>query len=364
MKFPLPPHHWFIICKVVAFGLLLSFHTGINETVDFFLLLTLITLFILRLRIKKMELTLLLDFALIIFVADWWDQSTYALLLTLFEAIYRKKYTALLALIYIVLLPNVNLPLLTLTILCGFFLGSWEDGKVTEQRRRFQLHQNIHELEDLNHELSEATSITERSATLAERARISRDIHDNAGHDIIAANLAFQSLRGLLESESVDVLDMYDTTLERLSNGVDKIRDILHNQIPTNVASVEYLQKICADFTTCSISFRHHGNTEQVPAYLWHVFSACLKESLTNVSRHAAASFVKVELDVSTHIARLSIENDGASHTTNTPTGRGISNLRYRIHAVGGNLSTSKDKGVFRVICVVPITNLDNGVEV
>jgi len=364
MKFPLTPHHWFIVCKVFGFGLLLSFHVSIDEPVDFFLILTLITLFILRLRIKKTELTLLLDFALIIFVADWWDQSTYALLLTLFEAVYRKKYMALLALIYITLLPDVSLTLLTLTILSSFFLGNWEEEKITEQQRRFQLHQNIHELEDLNHELAGAISIAERSTTLAERARISRDIHDNAGHDIIAANIAFQSLRGLLESEPDHVLEMYDTTLERLSSGVDKIRDILHNQIPTHVASVEQLQKICADFTTCSISFRHHGNAEQLPTYLWHVFSTCLKESLTNVTRHAGASFVKVELDVSTHIVRLSIENDGVPHTTTAPAGRGISNLRYRINAIGGNLSTSKDKGLFRVICVVPITNLENGVEV
>lgn len=364
MKFPLTPHHWFILCKVFGFGWLLTFHIAIDRPDDFFLILALITLFILRLRIKNTELTLLLDFSLIVFTASWWTPATYALFLTLFEAVYRKKYMALLALIYVTLLPEVDLPLLTLSILSGFFLGSWEDEKVAEQQKRFGLHQSVHQLEDLNQELADSINVAERSATLAERARISRDIHDNAGHDIIAANLAFQSLRGLLESESEDVLEMYDATLKRLSSGVDKIRDILHNQIPTNVASVEQLQTICANFTTCSISFRHHGNAEQIPAYLWHAFSMCLKESLTNVTRHSSASFVKVELDIAPHIARLFIENDGVSQGASTPAGRGISNLRYRIHAVGGNLSTTKDNGMFRVICVVPITNLENGVEV
>jgi len=359
MKFLPSPYHWFIICKATGFGLLLS-QTNVYNPIDFFLILTFVTLTILRLRIPKTELTLLLDFALIVFIVNWWELAIYALLLTLFEAIYRRKYIALLTLVYITLLPDVSLTLPILTLLSSLFLGNWEREKEFQQEQRFQLRQNIHELEDLNQEIVVATSVTERSATLAERARISRDIHDNAGHDIIAANIAFQSLRGLLESESDDVLEMYDVTLNRLSSGVDKIRDILHNQIPTQVASVEQLQKICADFTTCSINFYHYGNAEQVPTYLWHVFATCLKESLTNVARHANASFVKVELDISAHITRLSVENDGAPTTSGAPVGRGISNLRYRINAVGGNLSTNQDKDLFRVICVVPITDQEN----
>jgi len=351
MKFQFAPHHWLIICKILGFSLLLFFRIEVEEQVGFFLFLALITLFILRLRIKKMELTIFIDCLLCILVMFWWDDAFYALLIVLFEALARKKYLALLTLIYFYTAPEFLL-LFLITGLGGYFLGCWIDEKENDLQRRFELKGQIYELESLSNELSVAAIQDARMATVAERARITREIHDNAGHDIIAAYISFQTLRGLVEDE--EVLAMYDATLERLSGGVGKIRDILHNLMPTGTPSIEQLEKICDEFPL-KVEFKSYGNMDHVPAYIWNTLSVCLKEALTNVSRHAVANYVKVEIDISTHIARLYVENDGIMNN-HAPAGRGLANLRYRIGAVGGNLSVNKNSGVFRMICVVPLT--------
>jgi len=350
MTLKIAPHHWLIICKVLGFSLLFTFRIEPEEQVGFFLLLSLIALFVLRLRIQKAELTIFIECLLCISMMFWWDDAGYALLIVLFEALARKKYLSLLTAIYFYTIPEF-LFLFLITSLGGYFLGCWIDEKENDLKRRFELKRQIYESESLSDELVKGAVGDAQMATVAERARISREIHDNAGHDIIAAYISFQTMRDLIKEEQL--LEMYDATMGRLSDGVGKIRDILHNLTPTGVPCVGQLEKICEAFPL-EIAFKSYGNMDDVQAYIWNTLGNCLKEALTNASRHAAPSYVKVEIDVSTYIVRLYVENDGVMNHT-VPAGRGLANLRYRIGSVGGNLSVNKADGIFKMICVIPL---------
>ena len=350
MKFQFAPHHWLIICKTLGFGLLFFLLIEVGEHIGFFLFLALIALFGIRQRIPKMELTIFIDCLLCILIMFWWDYAGYALLIVLFEALARKKFLALLTIIYFYSAPEF-LFLFLITSLGGYFLGCWIDEKEIDFKRRFELKGQVYELEALTDELAKSALDDARTSAVAERARISREIHDNAGHDIIAAYISFQTLRDLIEDE--EIIEMYDATLERLSGGVGKIRDILHNLTPTGTPSIGQLEKICDEFPL-QVEFKAYGNMDTIPAYIWNTLSICLKESLTNAQRHATPSYVRAEVDVSPHIVRLYVENDGTTDNK-APAGRGLSNLRYRIHAVGGNLSTNKVDGIFKLICVIPL---------
>ena len=104
----------------------------------------------------------------------------------------------------------------------------------------------------------------------------------------------------------------------------------------------------------CPIDFRTYGDTSRIPMYVWNVLISCLNECLTNVARHSRAETVKVTLDATHHIVRLCVENDGALEAQHGVDGIGLSNLRNRAKAIGGNLSV--DAGdVFRAVCVIPI---------
>lgn len=350
MKFQFAPQHWLIICKVLGFSLLFFFCIEAGDRVGFFLFLALLTLFILRQRIKKMDLTIFIDCFLCILLMSSWEYASYALLIVIFEALAKKQYVTLLTMVYFYTSPEFLL-LFLMNGLGGYFLGCWADERENDLQRHFELRGQVYELASRSDELAAATIQDARMATVAERARISREIHDNAGHDIIAAYISFQTLRDLMTDG--EILDMYDATLERLSGGVGKIRDILHNLTPVGTPSIGQLEKICAEFPL-EIYFKSHGDMSDVPTYIWNTLAICLKESLTNVSRHATSSYVKAEIDVSTHIIRLYVENDGVVGNT-APVGRGLANLRYRIQAVGGNLSVSKDGGLFKMICVIPL---------
>lgn len=350
MKFKFSPYHWLIVCKILGFSLLFIFQIKVENQAAFLLLLMLIVLFVLRLRIKNMEYTIFIDLLLCILVMFWSEDVVYEVLIVLFEALARKKYLALLFVFHFYMSLEY-LPLFITCSLGGYFLGCWIYEKENDMHRHFELRSQVYELESRSEELAAVTIQEARMAAVAERARISREIHDNAGHDIIATYISFQTLRDLITDK--EVLEMYDTTLERFSDGVDKIRNVLHNLTPEGTSNIELLEKISNEFPI-KIGFSSSGNMSYVPVYIWNILAVCLKESLTNVSRHAAPNYVKVEVDVSTHIIRLYVENDGVIENV-TPAGRGLSNLRYRIHAVGGNLSVNKCDDIFTMVCVIPL---------
>jgi signal transduction histidine kinase len=220
-------------------------------------------------------------------------------------------------------------------------------------RLRDKTAEKYYGLESLQSGLTAALSQVERMTAAAERTRIARDIHDNAGHEIVAAYISLQSARAMLDDQSADALELYDAALERLNNGADRIREAVHNLSAVTFLGADNLRETCRRFPVCPVEFNVYGDTARVPIYVWTVLEACLNESLTNAARHSAAAYVTADLDVTPHIVRLCVENDGTTATGNH-SGSGLRNLRHRAAAIGGSLSV--DAGdVFRVICVIPI---------
>jgi len=310
------PKVWFWLCKLAGFGLLFVRWLDSGDTAGFFLLLPLIVMTLLRWRIPKLWYTIAIDG-----VALWIFGQQLAL---------------------------------GLCIVSEVFYRSWE----AERRRGLNLRDSqagrYYELESLQNDLAASLAQIERMTAVAERTRIARDIHDNAGHEIVAAYMSLQTARAMMDAENPDALELYDAALERLSSGTDKIRETVHNLSAVTSLGVETLQELCDRFPAPSVQFHVYGDTSKIPLYVWNMLEACLRECLTNVARHSMATHVSVDLDATPHIVRLCVENDGVAGTGGNP-GSGLRNLRHRAAAIGGNLSIDAGDTTFRVICVIPL---------
>jgi len=366
---------YFILCKVAGFGLLLALWLQEGGRAGFFLLLFLVVMSLLRWRFPKLSATVLLDCAACVVFSTMWGAAQYALILILFEGMYRNVYWVLLwgpflpAMTGNVILQPFgasgfadewNLVLLAaLGALCGLFLRQWEREQTQKLVQRDMEAGKYYELEHRQSDLITTLPQIERMTAVAERARIARDIHDNAGHEIVAAYISLQTVRKLFDGVDADVLELYDAALERLDNGVKKIRDTAHNLQTVTAIGVEGLLETCEKFPGCPVRFRTYGDTSRVPVYVWSMLEACLNESLTNVTRHAPqASYVSVELDATQQIVRLCVENNGATGARDS-LGSGLRNLRHRAISIGGSLSVQAGD-VFRVICVIPLQEEEN----
>ena len=360
------PNIVFLICQIAGFSLLLTLWLQEGALPGFFLLLSLVLLSVLRWRFPKLGATVLIDCALCFLVFPFWEYAHFALMLPLFEGTYRRFYwvgfAGLSSLYSIDYFDAQLILLLVLAALCGVFLGKWNQALEQKIALRDTEASKYYELEHLQGDLMTALPQVERMAVVAERARIARDIHDNAGHEIVAAYISLQTARDLLdqsEGANADALELYDEALARLNSGVNKIRETAHNLQTVTSLGVENLIEACEKFPTCPVNFSAFGDTSQVPTYVWNVLESCLNESLTNAARHAHPKLVTAELDVTEHLVRLCIENDGVSKPKG-PTGSGLRNLRQRATAIGGTLSVDAGaKGRFRIVCVIPIQPID-----
>lgn len=352
----------FILCKIAGFGLLFALWIQESMTAGFFLFMSLALLTLLRWRYPKLKATVLIDCVLCAVFFPFWEYAHYGLLLPLFEGMYRRFYwvglAGLASLYFIGNFDAMLVVILVLGALCGLFLGMWNQALGQKRSLRDAEASKYYELKHVQGDLMTALPQIERTAAVAERARIARDIHDNAGHEIVAAYISLQTARGLLDDADTDALELYDAALDRLNNGVNKIRETAHNLQTVTSLGVENIIEACEKFPTCDVEVSVFGDTSQVPVYVWNMLNSCLSESLTNVTRHAYPTFVSVELDVTEHLVRLCIENDGVMNPQeakrSSTVGSGLRNLRHRATAIGGTLSVDAGER-FRVICVIPI---------
>ena len=371
MNFP-KPKNVFILLMSIGFCLMFAIWLQSGEMLGFFLLFFLVVMALLRWRFPFLRYTIFVDCVACIILTTWFGVTSYFAVIVLFEAMYRKVYwTGLTALFLLFRINSLGLEvfdmhlaaMLVLGALCGLFLGKWGFEVWQKFTLRDMEAKRFYESENLRNDMTSALTQIERMTIIAERARIARDLHDNAGHEIVAAYISFQTIRPLFENEGFEILELYDAALERLEKGVDKVRESAHNLQTVTLIGVESFLSTCQRFPGCPVSFQTHGDTSSVPIYIWSALEACLNESLTNVMKHSAATHVSVDLDVTEHIVRLCIENNGARAASEnsdiddgTPKiiGNGLQNLKQRIGSIGGNLSVSKGD-MFRVVCVIPI---------
>lgn len=353
---------FYIVLMLLGFVLLFIrwFYSG--EIAGFFLWLIMICLTLLRWRVPHLKWTVVIDAFLCALLYPW------ALVLAIFSGFSYGMFLSAAAIIFVISEPSV-VAISVLGGLGGLFLWFWERERVRGLTRRDAEAGKYYELEALQSDLHAATAQVERMTAVSERARIAREIHDNAGHEIVAAFISLQTARGGFDENSCDAatLRLYDAALDRLDAGVNKIREAVHNLAPVASIGVESLHGICENFPASSIEFNNFGDTNHIPVHVWSVLESCLQEALTNAAKYAKESKVTVNLDATPHLVRLSVENekvqplgiseqlDASKKNKTTVHGSGLRNLRHRAFAIGGSFSADSSAGKFRVVCVVPL---------
>lgn len=202
-------------------------------------------------------------------------------------------------------------------------------------------------------------------ATLAERQRIAREIHDLVGHSLSVTLLHVTGARRAL-SEDGDVPDAIEALSEAERIGRQAMADIrrtVHvlatesedaHPLPT-AADVDQL---VADVRTAGlrVSYRTNGDPDSLPPSAGLGIYRVAQESLANVAKHAPREQVDVRLDITGREVRLEVRN--RRPTPHTPQGRdgsGITGMTSRAEQLGGRCCTGPRGDEWVVDFVVPI---------
>jgi signal transduction histidine kinase len=176
-------------------------------------------------------------------------------------------------------------------------------------------------------------------AVLEDRDRIARDLHDLVIQRLFATGLQLQGMHRMVRPE----------VQERISQAVEDIdatiRDLraaifeLHSR--PGKPSLRSDLKTLVDEYTSALGFRPElvctGPVDSaVPSTVRPQIIAAVRESLSNVVRHAQASAVKVEIEVTGTGVTARISDDGVGITTSSERRSGLRNLEERAASLGG----------------------------
>ncbi|OPY93231.1 MAG: Redox sensor histidine kinase response regulator DevS [Syntrophaceae bacterium PtaU1.Bin231] len=186
-------------------------------------------------------------------------------------------------------------------------------------------------------------------ATLNERNRIARDIHDSIGH--LLSNAILQTGAMMATSRDEATAGRLSVLKETLAASMEAVRTSIHNLHDESVDLYTEIKGLCDSFTFCGISlaFDMDSNPDKKVKY---ALLSVVKEALSNVIRHSDATQVTVTVTEHPALYQLVVRDNG---TPKEPSGDGIGlkNIRQRIESVGGLVNIGYDGG-FSVFVSIP----------
>ena len=191
----------------------------------------------------------------------------------------------------------------------------------------------------------------EDRATICERNRIAREIHDSVGHVLTAQTI---QLNNAVAFWQVDRQKSYQFITESQQLVATALKEIRHsiNTLRSDPLAGKSLAKAIAllfqEFSSrtqinpdCTIDLNRAVSAE-IKSTIYRV----IQESLTNIAKHSQATTVKIELQDCDDLLYLAIADNGKGfNPEQNTTGFGIQGMKERISAVGGNLNISSSLG-------------------
>ncbi|MEV0994246.1 histidine kinase [Nonomuraea sp. NPDC050202] len=237
-------------------------------------------------------------------------------------------------------------------------------------------------LVDLVGELSRTRAELVEVAALRERLAVGRDVHDLLGRGLTTIVLHAELALRLLGAGP----DRADAQLDRLAAAVraalsDSVR-LSAPGLPLSLAaeldsaravleSAGVRARIDATPVTgtavpggtgapaVEADARAAGTAERLSGPAGSVLAVVLREAVTNVLKHGTPDECAIEIAVQDGQVRLRVTNDGAARDQEPAHGSGLRNLRARVTAIGGVLTTTRTGDRFELVARAPVDHED-----
>ncbi|MFN0182326.1 MAG: response regulator [Aquabacterium sp.] len=194
----------------------------------------------------------------------------------------------------------------------------------------------------------------------AERADISREIHDDVGGTLTA--LKFDLAWIARHATEPAVQARVAAAQETLGQALEASQRIMHNLRPAILEQglVAALQWLCGRFerrTGLACSLRTPAEAGPLPALVPLVAYRFAQEALTNVSKHAQATRVAIDLSLAGGVLSLEVADNGRGLVEGDLAKAGsfgLRGLRERAATVGGWVEVSGNAGGTTLLLSVP----------
>lgn len=178
-------------------------------------------------------------------------------------------------------------------------------------------------------------------ATVDERHRVAREIHDSIAQDLASLGYLVEDIRqdcdGPLAERLATVVEQVRTMVSEVRLRIFDLRASVDDATGLGAAVAEYVQRVASQTgLTANVTLRE--GTQRLPRAVEVELLRILQEAVTNVRRHARASTLRVDLAVDAPRARLVITDDGRGLRPGRVDSMGITGMRERAARIGADL--------------------------
>ncbi len=209
-----------------------------------------------------------------------------------------------------------------------------------------------------NTRLREYATQIEELATVQERNRIAREIHDSLGHSLTGFNLHLEAALRLLQSDPdeakqllLEAKQLGSTALKEVRDSVSALRSepLEGRSLKSAIQSlVEEFQRSTGIATQTDIDDLDDltDSDRHISPQLKTIVYRIVQESLTNISKHSEASLVNISCQVKNQALKIAIADNGKGFDiTQNLSGFGLQGMQERVMAVSGNLEIKTLQG-------------------
>ena len=189
------------------------------------------------------------------------------------------------------------------------------------------------------------------NAQEAERARVSRDLHDDVGQALTSVLLGLRLVESSLAGDEVALDDARlrtEDVRELVADALRRTRKLAFDLRPTvldDVGLLPALERLAQDITArgdTTVALASDGIVEaRLPSEVETVVYRVVQEALTNVTRHAGAATASITVIVAEGRVRALVEDDGIGFDTGAAPTRGhlgLKGMAERADLVGGTV--------------------------
>ncbi|MFE1594873.1 sensor histidine kinase [Nocardia sp. NPDC058705] len=227
-----------------------------------------------------------------------------------------------------------------------------------EETGRHRAEVLLTELTDAHARLREYADQAIFLATVAERTRVARDIHDSVGHHLVVTAIQLEKSAAY---RSLDT-DTADRALAEGRNSARLALDEVRRAVgalradDTQFTLATSLKALAArlDDPDFAVLLVLTGTEDTLGEPVRLALYLAAQEGLTNARRHSGATIVAVRVNLTDNSGELDIADNGTGFAPGTVEGQGLSGMRQRLDILGGEVRiTTSPKGT-RLLATIP----------
>ncbi len=195
-------------------------------------------------------------------------------------------------------------------------------------------------------------------AAVEERNRIARDLHDSAKQQLFATTMQLKTAQLLFESDLEGARRHLDEGVQLAGQSQNELTGLIQALRPVQLADkglFEAVRELAKDFQRQNgipVEVKMAGE-RTLPLAVEQAFFRVAQEALSNVSRHAKAKRVSLQLSADKEQVRMEVEDNGVGFVERVNAGIGVPSMQERMAGVGGELGLESEPGQGTIVTAV-----------